>query len=130
MFVDYYALAFPARSFALNEHRFQYRVTPVKKLISLFKICSISLLVLLILIGWSHLPLLLHLEAEKDDPYHNPQTCPQCQQLHSIASALSKSNIGANPVVLTDAGRPILCTVQVLKSHWKTYTISRAPPVV
>lgn len=102
----------------------------MKKLISLFRIFSISLLVLLTLIVWSQLPLFLHLEAEKDNPAHNSQTCPQCQQLQSIASALFKSNIGANPVVLTDAGTPILSTATVLQSHWKTYTISRAPPVV
>ncbi len=101
----------------------------MKRLISHFKICSISLLVLLVFIGWSQIPLLLHLEAEKDDPYHNPQTCPECQQLQSIASALSKSNAEAKPVVLTDVGRPILCTFPILQSHWKTYTISRAPPV-
>jgi hypothetical protein len=102
----------------------------VKTLISLFRICSISLLVLLALIAWSHLPLFLHLEAEKDDPDHNTQTCPQCQQLQSIASVLLKSNIGANPIVLTNVGMPILYTVPVLQSHWKTYTISRAPPIV
>ena len=102
----------------------------MKKHISPFKICSFSLFLLLVIIGWSQIPLLLHLEAEKDDPYHNSQTCPQCHQLQSIASALFKSNIEANHVVLIDAGRPILFTVPVLQSHWKTYTISRAPPVV
>ena len=102
----------------------------MKKLISLFRTFSISFLVLFVLIVWSQLPLFLHLEAEKDNPAHNSQTCPQCQQLQSIASALFKSNIGANPVVLTDAGTPILSMVPVLQSHWKTYTISRAPPVV
>ncbi|MBN1833543.1 MAG: hypothetical protein JW896_15685 [Deltaproteobacteria bacterium] len=101
----------------------------MKKLISLAKICSISLFFLFVLIGWSQIPLLLYLEAEKDDPYHNSQTCPQCQQLQSITYTLFKSNIEANPVVLVDAGRPILCTVPVLQSHWKTYTISRAPPI-
>lgn len=102
----------------------------MKKYLSIFRICSIALLVLLVFIGWSHIPLLLHLEAEKDNPAHDPQTCPECQQLKSIASVLLKSNIGANPFVLVDAGRPILCTVPVLQSHWKTYTISRAPPIV
>jgi hypothetical protein len=102
----------------------------MKKLLCLFKIYSISLLVLLIVIGWSHLPLYLHLEAEKDNPDHNPQTCPECQQLQSISSVLLKSNTGANLFVLTDAGTPVLCTVPVLQSHWKIHAISRAPPMV
>ena len=102
----------------------------MKKNFSLFRICIVSLLVLLVLIGWSHIPLYLHLEAEKDNPDHNPQTCPQCQQLKSIASVLFKSSIGANTFILQDEGTVILYTGPVLRSHWKTHIISRAPPIV
>jgi len=87
------------------------------------------LLALLVFIGWSQIPLYLHLEAEKDNPAHNPQTCPQCKQLKSIASVLFKSTFVANAFALKDYGTPILYTAPVLQSNRAHHTISRAPPV-
>ena len=110
-----------------NSH---YRVLAVKRLLSLFKICSIFLFILVVLIGWSQIPLYLHLEAEKDNPAHNSQTCPQCQQLKSITSVLFKAIVGANAFSLEDDGTPILCMAPVLQSHWAHHAVSRAPPII
>ncbi len=91
-------------------------------------IFSTTLLVLLIFFGIGHIHQYVHLESEKASPTHDPQTCPECQTLASIAATSPQPCFDGNAFFLEQDGIPGKTFENCFQNSVVSLPAIRSPP--